>query len=84
MAVQSSDADARTAPRWSRLLLWPGSILLVVHAVIVMSFDVTDLDDANTMVRFMGAASVVPILAQALITAGLISLVLEGNQGAED
>jgi hypothetical protein len=49
-----------------------------------MSFDVTDLDNANAMVRFMGAASVVPILAQALLTAGLISLVLEGNQGAED
>ncbi|MET9551798.1 hypothetical protein [Streptomyces sp. NPDC006645] len=84
MAVHSSDADTRSAPRWSRLLLWPGSILLVVHAVIVMSFDVTDLDDASAMVRFMGAASVVPILAQALITAGLISLVLEGNQGTED
>ncbi|MEV7284343.1 hypothetical protein AB0O01_07215 [Streptomyces sp. NPDC093252] len=83
MTIHSSGGDTRTAPRWSRLLLWPGSILLVVHAVIVMSFDLTDVDEVNTMVRFMGAASVVPILAQALLTAGLISLVLEGSQAEE-
>ncbi|MFE9614281.1 hypothetical protein [Streptomyces sp. NPDC006012] len=76
MAVNFSDADARTAPRWSRMFLWPGSIPLVPHAIFMMQCDPSDVGDSNFWVRFIGAASVVPILAQALLIAGLVGLVL--------
>ncbi|MGP4021504.1 hypothetical protein [Saccharopolyspora sp. 5N708] len=75
MSENSTSEDTSAKPRWSRILLWPGAIILGLHGIFAMQFDVTT--DIGALQRLLAAASVLPILAQALLTAGLIALVLE-------
>jgi hypothetical protein len=79
-----NDYTRTEPPRWSRILLWPGAVLLGVHGLFMLQLDTTNLDKMNAWVRFLGAASVIPIIAQAMLIAGLVSLVLEEHQPPEE
>jgi hypothetical protein len=71
--------EAKQKPTWSRLLLWPGFILLGIHTMVVMNYTDQALSQGNVsgFARFMGVATVVPTLTTALLIAGFVSLVLE-------
>lgn len=77
-AHSTAPAPTEVPVRWSKILLWPGFILLGVNAVVAIAIgNQTQKAQLNGLTRLLVASSVVPVLCQALLIAGFIALVLE-------